>query len=75
MRNAEARVTLGVLAIREGEIEQGVAYGVQALAGKRKSLPSLLMISRELAEPLRDLHADNAEAAAYLERLRDLRAG
>jgi tetratricopeptide (TPR) repeat protein len=49
MRNAEARVTLGVVAARAGDLEMAVHYGRRALTGPRKSLPSLLMCSRELA--------------------------
>jgi hypothetical protein len=44
MRVAEAEITLGVLAARAGEPEQAVDYGRRALAGERKSLPSLLMV-------------------------------
>lgn len=52
MRNAEARVTLGVVAAREGDLEQAVTYGARALEGPRKSLPSLLMTSSELRSEL-----------------------
>jgi len=72
MRNAEAHVTLGVLAIRDGDVDQAVDHGERALAGERKSLPSLLMCSRELAGLLRARHSDNANAAAYLDHLRGL---
>ena len=41
MRIAEARITLGVVAARQGDIEQAVHHGEHALAGQRKSLPSL----------------------------------
>ena len=40
MRSAEARITLGVVAARQGDIEQAVHYGERALTGPRKSLPS-----------------------------------
>src|SRR5918911_246587 len=39
MRVAEAEITLGVLAARNGEPEQAVDYGRRALTGERKSLP------------------------------------
>ncbi|WUD72192.1 XRE family transcriptional regulator [Streptomyces sp. NBC_00510] len=48
MRMAEARVTLGVVAARQGDLEQAVQYGEWALRSERQSLPSLLMVSREL---------------------------
>ncbi|WP_406095169.1 hypothetical protein [Streptomyces sp. NBC_01013] len=49
MRNAGARVTLGVTAAREGDLEQVLIMGERALEGDRQSVPSLIMTSRELA--------------------------
>ncbi|MGL4340321.1 MAG: hypothetical protein ACRCSP_07870 [Rhodoglobus sp.] len=49
MRNAEARITLGVVAAREGDLDEALTLGHQALAGARRSLPSLLMVGGELA--------------------------
>ena len=48
MRIAEARITLGVVAAREGDLEHAVQLGSAALSGERKSLPSLVMVSRDL---------------------------
>ena len=48
MRNAEARVTLGVISVRQGDLEQALSHGRRALTGDRFSMPSLLMVSREL---------------------------
>ncbi|MBW8698053.1 hypothetical protein MBT84_00570 [Streptomyces sp. MBT84] len=45
---AEARIALGVVAERQGALDQAVNYGEWALKGDRQSLPSLLMVSREL---------------------------
>jgi hypothetical protein len=70
MRNAEARVTRGVVAARSGELEEAAHLGVQALAGERKSLPSLLMCSRELGNALYKTDHHNAEVNSYLEQLR-----
>ena len=42
MRLAEARITLGVAAAREGDLEGAIHHGQQALNGQRKSLPSLI---------------------------------
>lgn len=69
MRNAEARLTLGVTAARRGDLEQAVNYGELALAGERKSLPSLLMVSRELASIVHSQYGKEPEAIAYLEHL------
>lgn len=74
MRNAEARITLGVLAGRQGDAEQALAYGNQALDGDRKSLPSLLMVSRELGSLVNKQFGKRPDAQDYLDRLRDIRA-
>jgi hypothetical protein len=72
MRNAEARVTLGVAAAREGDLEQALIHGERALQGDRKSVPSLIMTSRELAAVLRQRYSDEPAAQDYLAPLRDL---
>jgi hypothetical protein len=54
MRLAEARITLGVVKAREGDLEGAVNLGMRAIAGDRKSLPSLLMVSRDLTKTLKD---------------------
>ena len=73
MRNAEARVTLGVIAARQGDLEQALDYGQRALAGPRLSVPSLLMVSSELGTVLGERYSSDAGAADYLEQLRHLR--
>ncbi|MDG4773709.1 XRE family transcriptional regulator [Solwaraspora sp. WMMD792] len=72
MRNAEARLTLGVVSARRGEIEEAVANGRQALSGDRRSLPSLLMCSRELGQLLQEQYPKHPEALAFLDELRVL---
>lgn len=72
MRVAEAEITLGVLAARAGEPEQAVDYGQRALVGERKSLPSLLMVSRELADVLATRYADAPATGEYLDQLRSI---
>ncbi|GAA2688479.1 hypothetical protein GCM10010400_61600 [Streptomyces aculeolatus] len=69
MRNAEARVTLGVTAAREGDLEQALVMGERALEGDRKSVPSLIMTSRELAAEMRRRYSKEAGAQDYLARL------
>lgn len=54
MRVAEARLTLGVSAARAGELEEAVEVGNQAFEAQRKSLPSLLIVARELDGVLHD---------------------
>jgi len=58
MRIAEARLTLGVVAARRGNLEEATALGVTALRGPRKSLPSLLMVAGELDVEL-ERHRDH----------------
>jgi hypothetical protein len=72
MRNAEARVTLGVVAARSGDVEHAVSLGEQALAGVRKSLPSLLMCSRELVTTIRSVGSTASAVDDYLDRIRNL---
>jgi hypothetical protein len=69
MRLAEARITLGVVHAREGDLEGAVQQGIRALIGDRKSMPSLLMVSRDLAMVLNDRYSHEAEAQDYLEHL------
>ena len=70
MRTAEARVTLGVIAAREGDIEQAVHQGERALAGPRKSLPTLAMVSRDLARILKDRYPGEQATQSYLDHVR-----
>ncbi|UNO40476.1 XRE family transcriptional regulator [Streptomyces sp. MST-110588] len=72
MRNAEARVTLGVTAAREGDLEQALILGERALTGERQSVPSLIMWSRELAAEMRKRYSSEPAAQDYLAHLHDL---
>ncbi|WP_328861289.1 XRE family transcriptional regulator [Streptomyces sp. NBC_00306] len=72
MRNAEARVTLGVTAAREGDLEQALTMGARALEGDRQSVPSLIMTSRELAAEMKRRYGAEPAARNYLERLNAL---
>lgn len=72
MRIAEARITLGVVAARQGEVEQAVEYGRQALAGDRKSLPSLLLCSQELSTELKSRYPTAPATREYVDELASL---
>lgn len=74
MRVAEARLTLGVVACREGDLDQAIAMGESALVGERRSVPSLMMCAGELSGLLRRHYPREPRAAAYLERLNVLSA-
>jgi hypothetical protein len=69
MRLAEARITMGVVAARQGDLEHAVHYGEQALSGPRKSLPSLLMVSRDLTRVLKDRYPTEHAAKTYIDQL------
>ncbi|MEU9010449.1 hypothetical protein AB0D12_11795 [Streptomyces sp. NPDC048479] len=66
---AEARITLGVVAARRGDLDQAVNYGDWALRGDRQSLPSLLMVSRKLAAIVNRDYANEAAGREYLDQL------
>jgi hypothetical protein len=71
MRTTEAQLTLGVIAAREGEIEEATALGIQALQTGRQSRPSLLMVGSELE---RELDTYGAKAGAdFRELLNDIK--
>jgi tetratricopeptide (TPR) repeat protein len=69
MRLAEARITLGVIAGRQGDLEQAVHHGEQALNSQRKSLPSLLMVSRDLTMLLKHRYATEQASKTYLDHV------
>ncbi|GIJ50774.1 hypothetical protein Val02_76600 [Virgisporangium aliadipatigenens] len=72
MRAAEARITLGVVAARAGELEEALAEGERALSHGRRSLPGLLMRSRTLAAALRKRFPGERAVDEFTERLRAL---
>ena len=69
MRIAEARIAQGVVAAREGDLEHAVELGGQALSSERKSLPSLIMVSRDLTRVLNERYPQEQATTAYLEEL------
>ncbi|GGU87374.1 XRE family transcriptional regulator [Lentzea flava] len=70
MRIAEARVTLGVVAAQDGDLRGAIEQGKLALSGDRKSLPSLRMVSQDLASFLTKNYASESETREYLDMLR-----
>jgi hypothetical protein len=72
MRLAEARTTLGVVRARQGDPDVAVELGLKALSGERKSLPSLLMVSRDLTKVLKERYPANTETGDYLDQLATL---
>jgi len=72
MRLAEARITLGVIAARQGDLDEAISQGERALGSKRKSLPSLLMASRDLTHLLTERYATEPGTQDYLGQLEAL---
>jgi hypothetical protein len=71
-RVAEARITLGVVAARQGYLDEGVRQGEHALHSPWKSLPTLLMVSRDLTTVLNDLYRAAPNTREYTDQLRVL---
>jgi len=69
MRLAEARITLRVVAARQGDLDEAISQGERALGGQRKSLPSLLMASRDLTKILSDRYPTEPGTKSYLDQL------
>jgi hypothetical protein len=74
MRLVEARISLSVVRAREGDLEAAVDQGQRALHGDRKSLPSLLMVTRDLTKVLNDQYPAETETRDYLDELAMLTA-
>ena len=72
MRVAEARLTLGVAASRAGELEEAAVRGIEALDTPRQSLPSLLMVARELSTEFTVRYPREAPAREYRDKLVEL---
>jgi len=70
MRNAEARITLAVVAARAGDADAALDYGLRALEGDRQSAPSLGLVAHELrVEFDRAKLIDDPRARTYTEAL------
>jgi hypothetical protein len=72
MRLAEARITLGVVAARQGDLAQAIHHGAQAMSASRRSLPSFLMVSRDLIKVLNEQYPEETETQIYLDQLHTL---
>jgi hypothetical protein len=69
---AEAHITLGVVAARNDDLDAALIEGRAALTADRKSLPSLVMHSRELAAELKQRFPGHPRVSEYIEGLRSL---
>ena len=72
MRNAEARITLAVMAERAGDHATAVAHAHAALQSGRKSLPSLEMVARELIREFKTAgHLDDPDVQDFVQAVAD----
>jgi hypothetical protein len=60
---------LGVVRAREGDLQAAVDQGLRALTGARKSLPSLVMVSRDLTKVLDERYSAETGTRDYLAAL------
>jgi transcriptional regulator with XRE-family HTH domain len=74
MRMAEARLTLGAITARAGELEHAVEVAVEAFRARRRSLPQLLMIAREVGDELRRRDPKGRPVADFREAFRSVSA-
>ena len=72
MRLAEARITQAVVLARAGDLESALLHGRQALAGGRRSLPSLTMHAGELVGALRQRFSNDRRVTEFVTELRAL---
>jgi hypothetical protein len=68
MRISSALVTLGIVSVRQGNLEEAISYGRSTFHRKRQSLPTLLTVHAELAAAIQEFGASDA-AAEYLDEL------
>jgi hypothetical protein len=73
MRNSEARLTLAVVAARQGDLELAVSHGTRALSPDRQSQPSLLMVASELDNELQTRYPNSPHAKQFHETVTQLR--
>jgi transcriptional regulator with XRE-family HTH domain len=72
MRVSECRLTLGIVAGREGDLEQAVQLGLSGLKGARQSKPHLVMVGRELDRELHERFPNEGSADDFREALSSL---
>ncbi len=73
MRMAEARVALGAVAARHGELEEAAHYGAEAFRADRKCLPSLLLVAGELDAEMHESYPGEQPVREFHEQLTELR--
>jgi hypothetical protein len=69
MRTSEARITLGIVAARNGDLDEALVEGTEALNRDRRSMPTLLMTGSELARELAKVSPSAQETTTYRDQL------
>lgn len=72
MRMAEARLTLAAVAARGGELEHAVDMALSAFTARRRSLPQLLLVAREVGGELRARDPQGRFVAGFGEVVRSV---
>jgi hypothetical protein len=72
MRMAEARLTLGVVAAHQGDLDAAVEYGRRGLTGPRQSVPHFAMVGEELRAVLDCRYHGDPEVNEFTDLLRGL---
>ena len=72
MRISESRLSLAVVAGREGDLEQAVSLGMQALVGDRRSVPHLVMVASELDAELQERYPNEGATKEFRGAIRSL---
>jgi transcriptional regulator with XRE-family HTH domain len=72
MRIAECRLSLAVVAARQGDLEHAVSLGLAALGGARQSKPHLAMVAAELDQALGDRFPGESLTVDFREAVRAL---
>lgn len=73
MRNVEARLTLGVVAARQGDLEKALSHGLDALHTDRQSRPTLKLVGAELDRTFQSGFKSEPEAQEYHEAFEEIR--
>jgi tetratricopeptide (TPR) repeat protein len=68
MRTAQARITLGIVAARRGDLDEAVAYGESAFEFERQSLTDLVSLSADLDGVLQGRYRGEHLARDFHER-------
>jgi hypothetical protein len=66
------RLTQAIIYARSGELNQALTTANEAVAIGRQSLPSLLLVAREVSDEITRLHPGSQHAAAFAHHLSQL---